>query len=255
MNNQSLNSLVYLIFGDRNHGLTKIKNTERDSVYACECITMLRKDKHYMFVIGAKDIISIGANVRMEDIANISCIQFRTFTEPILQKVLSNKVEFKPALNEVLIKRYNINNNDPNGKISEYLFEYDQKPYNVHLFHTSDSDFEYVADGTLYSAVITWNTMIMPSINVVSKQLQAPPRKAVRHENIQSSNYRPISHSHPPTPQQQQGGHHEGGLYRPQIPKSVPDVPNLQPYNSSQSSSKRPTYSQYQQNALSNKPY
>jgi hypothetical protein len=224
MNNQSLNSFVYLIFGKENYGVTKIKNTEFESVYACECKNMLRKDKNYMFVIGNKDIISIGSNVRIEDITNITCIQFRTFTEPILQKVLSNKIEIRPELNNISIKRYNITRDD-NGKISEYLFEYEKRPYNVHLFHTTDSDFEYVVDGTLYSAVITWNTMIMSSVDIVSKQLPA----AVPHRQPQQQV--------PRQPQYQQ----------PQ--QQVPRPPQQQ-----QQFRKHPTYSQYQQQILPNTP-
>lgn len=169
----SLNQLVVAMFGDRNYGVTKIKNTEFESVYACECKSMLRKDKNYLFIIGTKDIISIGANVRMEDITNISCVQFRTFQEPILQKVLSNKIELETILSSVPIKRYNVSKDENSNKVSEYLFEYNGKPYNAHLFHTTDSDFEYVPDGNLYSAIITWNTMIINSVDIVSKQ--APP--------------------------------------------------------------------------------
>ena len=169
----SLNTLAVAIFGDRNYGVTKIKNTEFESVYACECKSMLRKDKNYLFIIGTKDIISIGANVRMEDISNISCIQFRTFQEPILQKVLSNKIELETVLSSVPIKRYNISKDEIGNKVSEYLFEYNGKPYNVHIFHTTDSDFEYVPDGNLYSAIITWNTMVINSVDIVSRQ--APP--------------------------------------------------------------------------------
>lgn len=216
MNNQSLNSLVYLIFGKENYGVTKIKNTEFESVYACECKNMLRKDKNYMFVIGNKDIISIGSNVRMEDITNITCIQFRTFTEPILQKVLSNKIDINPELNNISIKRYNITK-DNTGKISEYLFEHEKRPYNVHLFHTTDSDFEYVVDGTLYSAVITWNTMIMSSVDIISKQL--PPKAKFNGQQPQPQQLQ----SRPPRPQQQQ-------------------------------IKKHPTYSQYQNNVFPKPP-
>lgn len=233
MNNQSLNSLVYLIFGKENYGLTKIKNTEYESVYACECKNMLRKDKNYMFVIGNKDIISIGSNVRMEDIANITCIQFRTFTEPILQKVLSNKINIRPELNNIVIKRYNISR-DNNGKISEYLFEYEKRPYNVHLFHTTDSDFEYVVDGTLYSAVITWNTMIMSSVDIVSKQLP-PKEKFSQPQTVypQPQQYQPIYPQQPVPPRSQ----HVQVQPRPQ---------------QVQQTKKRPTYSQYQQQVLPN---
>lgn len=164
----SLLPIVKLIFGDNNFGVTKIKNTTYESVYACESVSMLRKDKFYMFVIGEIDIISIGSNVRIEDIGNISCIQFRTFAEPILQKVMKQKVEFEPVANDIPIKRYNISK-DENGKVSEYMFEFNNKPYNVNIFHTTDSEFEYVNEGTLYSALITWNTMIINSITVASK--------------------------------------------------------------------------------------
>jgi hypothetical protein len=164
----SLLPIVKLLFGDSNFGLTKIKNTTYESVYACESSTMLRKDKFYLFVIGSVDVIPIGSNVRIEDVGNISCIQLRTFSEPILQKVIKQKIEFMPNSNNIRITKYNITK-DSNSKISEYMFEYNDKPYNVHLFHTTDSDFEYVNEGSLYSALITWNTMIINSINVTSK--------------------------------------------------------------------------------------
>lgn len=182
INQNSLLPIVKLIFGDNNFGVTKIKNTVHESVYACESVSMLRKDKFYMFVIGAIDIISIGSNVRIEDIGNISCLQFRTFAEPILQKVIKQKIEFEPISNDVPIKRYNISNDG--GKVSEYMFEYNKKPYNVNIFHTTDSDFEYVNDGTLYSSLITWNTMIINSIDVTSKPTLQQPRQASQQSQM-----------------------------------------------------------------------
>ena len=193
-NQNSLLPIVKLIFGDNNFGVTKIKNTVYESVYACESVSMLRKDKFYMFVIGAIDIISIGSNVRIEDVDNISCIQFRTFTEPILQKVIKQKIEFEPIANDVLIKRYNISK-EGEGKVSEYMFEYNKKPYNVNIFHTTDSDFEYVNDGTLYSSLITWNTMIINSIDVTSKPTLQQPRQQSQQSHQQPRQQSPQSQS------------------------------------------------------------
>lgn len=162
----SLLPLVKLLFQDNNPGVTKIKNTQYDSVYVCECKSMLRKERHYMFVIGSIDVIPIGSNVQIEDINNISCIQFRTFQEPIVQQVLLNYIDFDPRAGQIPIKRYNISKDINGKKISEYMFEYERKPYNVHIFHQTDSDYEFVPDGNLLSALITWDTMIMSSINV-----------------------------------------------------------------------------------------
>lgn len=201
----SLLPIVKLIFGDNNFGVTKIKNTTYESVYACESVSMLRKDKFYMFVIGDIDIISIGSNVRIEDISNISCIQFRTFAEPILQKVMKQKIEFEPVANDVPIKRYNISK-DENGKVSEYMFEFNNKPYNVNIFHTTDSEFEYVNEGTLYSSLITWNTMIINSITVASKP----------------TTYQEQSPSDPPPPERIMG------QQRPRRQQQIP--PLNQPY-------------------------
>lgn len=180
MSTISLLPLVKLFFNDNNPGLTKIKNTQYDSVYVCECKSMLRKERHYMFVIGAVDVIPIGSNVQIEDINNISCIQFRTFQEPILQQVLANYIEFDPRCGDVAIKRYNISGGGEGGgkKISEYMFEYMQKPYNVHIIHSTDSDFEYVPDGNLLSALITWDTLVMASINVGAP----PPQPSVEED-------------------------------------------------------------------------
>lgn len=164
----SLLPLVKLLFNDNNPGVTKIKNTQYDSVYVCECKSMLRKERHYMFVIGSVDVIPIGSNVQIEDVNNITCIQFRTFQEPILQQVLLNYIDFDPSAGDISIKRYNISKDTNGKKISEYMFEYDRKPYNVHIFHATDSDYEFIADGNLLSALITWDTMIMPSIDVGS---------------------------------------------------------------------------------------
>ena len=158
--------LVKLLFQDNNPGVTKIKNTQYDSVYVCECKSMLRKERHYMFVIGSVDVIPIGSNVQIEDINNISCIQFRTFQEPIVQQVLLNYIDFDARAGQIQIKRYNISKDGNGKKISEYMFEYESKPYNVHIFHQTDSDYEFVPDGNLLSALITWDTMIMSSINV-----------------------------------------------------------------------------------------
>ena len=132
---------------------------------------MLRKERHYMFVIGAVDVIPIGSNVQIEDINNISCIQFRTFQEPIVQQVLVNYIDFDARAGQIPIKRYNISKDANGKKISEYMFEYERRPYNVHIFHSTDSDYEYVPDGNLLSALITWDTMIMASIDV-----GAPPQ-------------------------------------------------------------------------------
>lgn len=236
----SLNTLAVAIFGDRNYGVTKIKNTEFESVYACECKSMLRKDKNYLFIIGTKDIISIGANVRMEDINNISCIQFRTFQEPILQKVLSNKIELENILSSVPIKRYNISKDENGNKVSEYLFEYNGKPYNVHIFHTTESDFEYVPDGNLYSAIITWNTMVINSVDIVSKQAPSlqtreqladpyqfhkQPRTGIRPRQNQPtrSSMKPpsqLENLQQPPPQQSYRPQPPQQSYRPQPPSS-----------------------------------
>jgi hypothetical protein len=164
----SLLPVIKFLFNDNNPGVTKIKNTQYDSVYVCECKSMLRKERHYMFVIGAIDVIPIGSNVQIEDINTISCLQFRTFQEPIVQQVLTNYIDFDPRAGDLSIKRYNISKDVNGKKISEYMFEYERKPYNVHIFHATDSDYEFVPDGNLLSALITWDTMIMPSINVGS---------------------------------------------------------------------------------------
>jgi hypothetical protein len=162
----SLLPLVKLLFQDNNPGVTKLKNTQYDSVYVCECKSMLRKERHYMFVIGSVDVIPIGSNVQIEDINNISCIQFRTFQEPIVQQVLLNYIDFDARAGQIPIKRYNISKDGNGKKISEYMFQFENKPYNVHIFHQTDSDYEFVPDGNLLSALITWDTMIMSSINV-----------------------------------------------------------------------------------------
>jgi hypothetical protein len=127
---------------------------------------MLRKERHYMFIIGSVDVIPIGSNVQIEDINNISCIQFRTFQEPIVQQVLLNYIDFDARAGQIPIKRYNISKDGSGKKISEYMFEFERKPYNVHIFHQTDSDYEFVPDGNLLSALITWDTMIMSSIDV-----------------------------------------------------------------------------------------
>jgi len=269
----SLNQLVVAMFGDRNYGVTKIKDTEFESVYVCECKSMLRKDKNYLFVIGTKDIISIGANVRIEDIRNISCVQFRTFQEPILQKVLSNKIELETILSSVPIKRYNISKDENNNKVSEYLFEYNGKPYNAHLFHTTDSDFEYVPDGNLYSAIITWNTMIINSVDVVSKQappLQTQqqlstdpyqyhkqPRTGIRPSQNQVSSKSSLPLPTPPPSQQL----HRPSQILPRPPSSQykPQLSHIQqsyrpPSIPPKISRQTPRYSQYQQNVYQQPP-
>lgn len=245
----SLLPIVKLIFGDNNFGVTKIKNTTYESVYACESVSMLRKDKFYMFVIGEIDIISIGSNVRIEDISNISCIQFRTFTEPILQKVIKQKVEFEPIANDISIKRYNISKDDK-GKVSEYMFEYNNKPYNVNIFHTTDSEFEYVNEGTLYSSLITWNTMIINSITVTSKpttyQEQAPseippertmgqhrPRRQQQIPPLDQpylTEQRPPPRRQPPERQQPYSTQMGSGSARQQRPMPPPVAPQPQHY-------------------------
>lgn len=179
----SLIHVVKLLFSNNNPGVTKIKNTQYDAVYACEFKTLLNKEKHYMFVMGGLDVIPLGSNVQIEDIDNIKCIQFRTFDEPIVQHVLTTKLEFNPLCNSVGIKRYNISTDSNNKKISEYMFEYDRRTYNAHIFHTTDSDYEYVPDGNLLSALITWNTMIIPSIDIVGRELQHNNNNNIEVEN------------------------------------------------------------------------
>jgi hypothetical protein len=211
----SMLPIVKLLFDNNNPGVTKLKNTQFDSVYVCECKSMLQKEKHYMFVIGSVDVIPIGSNVQIEDINNINCIQFRTFQEPILQQVLVNRIDFSPQAGNVFIKRYNISKDTNGKKISEYMFNFESKPYNVHIFHTTDSDYEFVPDGNLLSALITWDTMLIPSINVGSPPPPPPQthitddmefehraRPQVRPRN-QYSHESPLQ-QHPPPPQPQQ---------------------------------------------------
>ena len=71
----SMLPIVKLLFNDNNPGVTKLKNTQFDSVYVCECKSMLRKEKHYMFVIVSVDVIPLVSNVLIEDLNNINCIQ------------------------------------------------------------------------------------------------------------------------------------------------------------------------------------
>lgn len=278
----SLTQITHLLFGDRNYGLTKIKNTVNESVYACECRTMMGKDKHYLFVIGSIDVISIGANVRLDDIVNITCIQFRTFSEPIVQKVLVNNIDIQPGVDRIPIKRYNISSDNTGHKISEYMFEYNQKPYNVHLFHTTESDNEYMPDGNLHSAIITWNTMIIGSVDIVSRgdtlntpledpvmqRAQVPrvtrlnPNQTQSHPRPQSRQPRPLQ---PRPPQSRpQMPYPQNPQMRPRIPSPLgprnqqpPQQPllnlqdvspqtNPQPLNPV-NNSKHPRYSQYQQ--------
>lgn len=177
----SLIHIIKLLFSDNNPGITKIKNTQYDSVYACEFKTLLNKEKHYMFIMGDLNVIPIGSNVQIEDIENIKCIQLRTFDEPIVQQVLKTSLEFEPKCSSIAIKRYNISTDKNNKKISEYMFNYERRVYNVNLFHTTDSDYEYVPEGNLLSALITWNTMIIPSIDVVSRNLdlQQPQEQSI----------------------------------------------------------------------------
>lgn len=190
--------LVKLLFQDNNPGVTKIKNTQYDSVYVCECKSMLRKERHYMFVIGSVDVIPIGSNVQIEDINNISCIQFRTFQEPIVQQVLLNYIDFDSRAGQIPIKRYNISKDGNGKKISEYMFEYERKPYNVHIFHQTDSDYEFVPDGNLLSALITWDTMIMSSIDV-----GAPPSVQQETFSPESPRYTRSEQIRPLPPQRQ----------------------------------------------------
>lgn len=244
----SLLPVIKFLFNDNNPGVTKIKNTQYDSVYVCECKSMLRKERHYMFVIGAIDVIPIGSNVQIEDINTISCLQFRTFQEPIVQQVLTNYIDFDPRAGDLSIKRYNISKDVNGKKISEYMFEYERKPYNVHIFHSTDSDFEFVPDGNLLSALITWDTMIMPSINVGSpppSQLQKQQQLAnddLEFEQRSRAQIRPRRDNGPPQPQSNGSmrlHQYDDNKIRPLPPQSSSSI-----YDELQSRSQRPIPSQ-----------
>lgn len=252
----SMLPIVKLLFNDNNPGVTKLKNTQFDSVYVCECKSMLRKEKHYMFVIGSVDVIPIGSNVQIEDINNINCIQLRTFQEPILQQVLVNYIDFNPQAGNIPIKRYSISKDANGKKISEYMFDYQSKPYNVHIFHATDSDYEFVPDGNLLSALITWDTMLIPSINVGSPPPPPPQtditndmefehrsRAQVRPRNQYLREQAPVPQ--PPRPQPPRP--------RPQPPRPRPPPPRPRPPPSLQQQ-QRPSRPALQRNQQPRQP-
>ncbi len=170
--------LIEHIFpGENMPGLTKIKNDDYSAVYVSEARSMLKKERHYVFAIGGSNMISVGSHVRLSDIHELKCLQFRTFEEPVEQHVLTSYIEFNPQCQQIFIKRYTISEDANKKKISEYMFEYDHQFYNVHLFHSTESDFEFMPDGNLLSALLTWDTLIIPSVDIVKgeQSLHTPP--------------------------------------------------------------------------------
>lgn len=63
-------------------------------------------------------------------------------------------------IRKISIKRFNIVNKPDSG--STKISEYESPEGTVLLFHKTESDFEYVPNGNLLAAVITFNTLIYP---------------------------------------------------------------------------------------------
>lgn len=175
----SMTKLIGRIFTpDTIPALTKLNQDDMSAMYACEARSLLQKERRYMFAFGEPNMISVGSHVRLSDINGLTCLQFRTFDEPIEQHVLPGLVEFDPDCLTVAIKRYAISKDvDNKTKISEYMFEHDGQPMNVHLFHSSDSDFEFMPDGNLLSALLTWDTLLVPSVDVFRQPKPEPERE------------------------------------------------------------------------------
>jgi len=156
LNNTDTNgkySVFHDILGNETQ-FTKINNT----VYATLVKTLLGKDKRYVFVVVNNDMESVGTVKSLKSL-NWDSIQLRNVSGVVSGVTTSADISLFNTPRSIQIKRYNIVK-DEGQLMSEYYCDSYSNPYKIVLIHTTDSEFEYISDGTLISALTTWNTLI-----------------------------------------------------------------------------------------------
>lgn len=144
--------------------MCKVRDSTDASVYACEIATLLR-EKRYLVALVVYDTKPLGTQVSFDNLLPyMFAIQFRSITNGgsfpgvTISKTLEEILH--PCVQRILIKRVRIEkDNDVKNSIYDSVTPNGTK-FKVTLFHTGDSDFEYVSEGSLNAAIATFNTLI-----------------------------------------------------------------------------------------------
>ena len=151
-NNTQYRDIINNILGV-NMPFTKINN----ELYGTLVKTLLGKDNRYVFLTINGDNNPIGYETVLENVGWTS-LQLRNVAGHVGGVKTKTNVEFNVGRN-IPIKRYSVEN-DGNQLISNYKCVMNSENYKIVLLHTTDSEFEYVEDGSLISALTTWGTII-----------------------------------------------------------------------------------------------
>ena len=129
-----------------------------DTVYATLVKTLLGKYKRYVLVVVNNDTESVGTVKSLKSL-NWDSIQLRSVSGVVTGVTTTADISLFNISRSIPIKRYNIVKGE-GTLMSEYYCDSYDSPYKIVLIHTTDSEFEYISDGTLISALTTWNTLI-----------------------------------------------------------------------------------------------
>jgi len=137
---------------------TKFTKVHKD-IYATMIKSMLAKDNRYVIiVIEDDDNIPIG---QLNELKNIKwkAVQFRTM-EGYIDNCVSKQDLTINIDRSIPIQRYEIWVDDDGKKMSDYKCNLYGHTFKITLIHNTDSDYEFGSQGTLMSALITWNTIL-----------------------------------------------------------------------------------------------
>ena len=145
---------VYDAFSNyyNNPSLTKIKDVENYSMYICKIYALLGNAYRYLIIFIDKDLEIIGKQKLLKDCQWIS-LQTRTLEDQHKVSTHKYKIESKHPVNQ----KINVKSRSEN----ESTYECEIFPLTVTLLHTrKDSMYQYQPEGTLISALETFQTVI-----------------------------------------------------------------------------------------------
>lgn len=131
--------------------LTKIKDAEIYSVYMSKINSMISSGNRYLVLLIDKNFESNGTTKYMKDCEWVS-LQTRTLTENHDIKYSEYVPTLKTPLNEkiTLVSR--------NEK--QTLYKCETFPININMLHPKNNKYKYVNNGTIVSALETFQTVI-----------------------------------------------------------------------------------------------
>jgi hypothetical protein len=132
--------------------MEKMKQTSNQTIYGVEIPSMLMSEKHYLLATINKSMEAIA--LPLSEIFWDS-LQIRTFpASTVLHKFQKHKFIVKRE--PIYYSKLQIKNRDK--KISTYTS--DLSGVEISLLHTKDLEFEYPNEGTLISALETYQTIV-----------------------------------------------------------------------------------------------